>query len=203
MIKRLFDLTLAVPGFLLSLPVLLVLAVLIRRGSPGPALFAQTRVGYREKPFVCYKLRSMYIDTGDKPTHEAGASHVTAMGAFLRRAKLDELPQLLNVIKGELSLVGPRPCLPSQTELIDARRRGGVFEALPGITGLAQTMGVDMSNPERLALIDTDYVATRSFVGDLRILAATLTGSGVGVDRVRGAAAMTGTKSGQDQKSGL
>ncbi|MEQ1578391.1 MAG: sugar transferase [Hyphomicrobium sp.] len=184
MIKRIFDLALALAGIAVCAPVLLILVILIRRGSTGPAIFAQTRVGYREKPFVCYKLRTMYRDTGDKPTHEVGASNVTPLGAFLRRAKLDELPQLINVIKGELSLVGPRPCLTNQTELIEARRREGVFEAVPGITGLAQIKGVDMSNPAKLAMVDADYVKSRSFAGDLRILLATVTGSGVGVDRV-------------------
>lgn len=194
MIKRTFDLGLALLGIAICAPLLLVLVVLIRKGSNGPAIFAQTRVGFQEKPFVCYKLRSMYLNTGDKPTHEVGASNVTPIGAFLRRAKLDELPQLLNVIKGELSLVGPRPCLPSQTELIEARRREGVFEAVPGITGLAQIMGVDMSNPLKLALVDKDYVKTQSFLGDLRIMLATVTGAGMGVDRV------TVTDSASDQK---
>lgn len=184
MIKRLFDLCLALLGIAVCVPVILVLALLIRRRSPGPAIFAQTRVGYREQPFVCYKLRTMYCDTGDKPTHEVGASNVTPLGAFLRRSKLDELPQLWNVIKGELSLVGPRPCLLNQTELIEARRRAGVFECVPGITGLAQIAGVDMSNPSKLASVDREYVMTRSFLGDLRILIATVTGSGRGIDRV-------------------
>lgn len=184
MIKRIFDLGVALVGLALCAPVLLILAVLIRRDSSGPAIFAQTRVGAREVPFVCYKLRSMYLNTGDKPTHEANASNVTPIGAFLRQAKLDELPQLINVIKGELSLVGPRPCLPGQTELIEARRREGVFEVRPGITGLAQISGIDMSNPTKLALIDKDYVNSQSFLGDLRILFATVTGAGRGVDRV-------------------
>lgn len=184
MLKRTFDLAAGLIGLSFCAPVLAVLALLIRRGSPGPAIFAQTRVGQREKPFVCYKLRSMYQNTGDRPTHEVGASNVTAIGDFLRRSKLDELPQLINVIKGELSLVGPRPCLSSQTELIMARRRAGVFQAVPGITGLAQISGVDMADPAKLALVDHEYVRTQSFLGDLRILLATFTGAGMGVDRI-------------------
>ena len=184
MIKRTFDLLSAVIGIAVCAVPLLFLIVWIRRGSPGPAIFAQTRVGRNEQPFVCYKLRTMFSDTGDHPSHEVGASKVTPAGAILRRTKLDELPQFINVIKGELSLVGPRPCLPSQTELIEARRREGVFVCRPGITGLAQIRGIDMSVPETLAAVDKEYLQTRTFLGDLRILIATVTGAGRGVDRV-------------------
>jgi O-antigen biosynthesis protein WbqP len=94
----------------------------------------------------------------------------------LRRTKLDELPQLLNIIRGEMSFVGPRPCLPTQTELIEERRRRGVFEARPGLTGLAQVQNIDMSDPPRLAEVDAAYLATRSFRNDLGILYRTFFG---------------------------
>jgi O-antigen biosynthesis protein WbqP len=101
---------------------------------------------------------------------------LTRVGSFLRRYRLDELPQLLNVLLGDMSLVGPRPCLPSQNELVEARRRLGVFEVPPGITGLAQVGGIDMSDPDRLAKVDAQYVCSRSFAGDLKLIWATLRG---------------------------
>lgn len=125
----------------------------------------------------------MYLGTADRPTHEVNAASVTPLGAFLRKTKFDELPQLYNVLKGAMSLVGPRPCLPSQTELIEARRRNDVFRLRPGITGLAQVMNIDMSVPERLAHIDGTYAQTRTFAGDLKLILATVTGSGRGIDR--------------------
>jgi O-antigen biosynthesis protein WbqP len=109
---------------------------------------------------------------------------VTWLGNYLRRFKLDELPQLFNVLMGDMSLVGPRPCLPSQAELVEARRRLGVFAVRPGITGLAQVNGVDMSNAARLAELDARYVRTQGFGGDLKLIWATLRGQGVGVDQV-------------------
>jgi O-antigen biosynthesis protein WbqP len=109
---------------------------------------------------------------------------VTALGEHLRRFKIDELPQLWNVLIGDMSLVGPRPCLPSQIELVEARRRLGVLEMRPGITGLAQVSGVDMSDPNRLAEIDARYVRTQSLLGDFGLIWATLRGQGVGIDQV-------------------
>jgi O-antigen biosynthesis protein WbqP len=111
-------------------------------------------------------------------------SSVTALGEHLRRFKIDELPQLCNVLMGDMSLVGPRPCLPSQVDLVEARRQLGVLAVRPGITGLAQVNGVDMSDASRLAAIDAQYVRTQSLFGDLRLIMATLRGRGVGVDQV-------------------
>src|SRR5690349_15561640 len=112
--KRGFDLLLSVPLALLACPILVVAAVWIKMTSPGPALFGQQRVGRHEKPFRCLKLRTMYEGTMSLPTHEVGGQAVTRAGRPLRRLKIDELPQLWNVIRGEMSLVGPRPCLPTQ-----------------------------------------------------------------------------------------
>ena len=165
-------------------PVLLLIIIAIRLQSPGKAIFAQARLGRNGRPFTCYKLRTMYSGTANLPTHQVEASAVTPFGELLRRFKIDELPQLWNVLAGDMSLVGPRPCLPSQVELADARRRLGVFEVRPGITGLAQVSGVDMSDANRLAEIDARYVRTQSLVGDLRLIWATLSGQGVGVDQV-------------------
>ena len=181
--KRTLDLLAALCGLLIASPVLLLMALAIRLETPGPAVFSQPRVGRGGRIFTCYKLRSMYSGTAQKATHEVALSSVTRLGKFLRRSKLDEIPQLLNVVLGDMSLVGPRPCLPSQTELIEARRRTGALDVRPGITGLAQIQDVDMSDPDRLAKIDGEYARTQSLPLDLKIILATLTGSGLGVDR--------------------
>lgn len=184
--KRTFDFLSAVGGLVFFAPVLLVLVLVIRMQSKGPAIFAQRRVGRHGVPFTCYKLRTMYTGTAHTPTHLAEASAITPVGKWLRRLKLDELPQLFNVVRGDMSLVGPRPCLETQSALIAARSRLGVMSVRPGITGLAQVRGIDMSDPERLAIVDADYVRGQSFVSDLKILIATFMGRGVGVDWVSG-----------------
>ena len=182
--KRAFD-TLASALFLAMVwPVLLIIIIAIRLQDPGPAIFAQVRVGKGGRLFTCYKLRTMYSGTLNLPSHQVGAASVTPLGTRLRRFKIDELPQLVNVLIGEMSLVGPRPCLASQTELIEARRERGALDVLPGITGLAQVNNVDMSNALRLAEIDGQYARTRSFLGDLKLIFATLGGQGVGIDQV-------------------
>ena len=182
--KRAFDV--AASGLFLAFfwPVLLIIIVAIRLQSPGKAIFAQLRVGENGRLFTCYKLRTMHSGTANLPTHQVETSAVTPLGEHLRQFKIDELPQFWNVLKGDMSLVGPRPCLPSQVELIDARRRLGVLEVRPGITGLAQVSGIDMSDADRLAKIDARYVRTQSLLGDLKLIWATLRGQGVGVDRV-------------------
>jgi O-antigen biosynthesis protein WbqP len=126
----------------------------------------------------------MYTGTANLPTHEVKASSLTALGERLRRFKIDELPQLWNVLIGDMSLVGPRPCMPSQTDLVEARRQLGVFQVRPGITGLAQVNGIDMADANRLAKIDAQYVRTRSLMGDFRLILATLRGQGLGIDQV-------------------
>lgn len=113
-------------------------------------------------------------------SHEVAENWITPIGRRLRSAKLDELPQLFNVLRGEMSLVGPRPCLPVQTEVIAARRARNVFRVRPGITGIAQLASIDMSTPEKLARADSEYVENRSFSGDLRIIVATMIGGGSG-----------------------
>ena len=156
----------------------------IRLTSPGPGIFSQTRVGRDELPFTCYKFRTMAVGTAHVGTHDAPVSAVTGLGAFLRRIKLDELPQAINLLKNEMTLIGPRPCLPTQTELIEARRRRGVYALKPGISGLAQVNGVDMSDPEGLARWDARYGALRGLLLDLTLVLATVRGGGGG-DRVR------------------
>lgn len=125
----------------------------------------------------------MPVNTQSVATHLVGASSVTKLGSFLRKTKLDELPQLINVVKGEMSLVGPRPCLFNQKELIDAREARGVFQVLPGVTGLAQVNEIDMSTPEKLAEWDEKMIQTMSLKNYFTYLIQTATGKGAG-DRV-------------------
>lgn len=181
--KRAMDLFLAVAGLVVAAPVVAICALVIRATSPGPAILRQTRVGRDEVPFTCLKLRTMYADTKDAPSHMTGQSAVTPIGRHLRRFKLDELPQLWNIVRGEMSFVGPRPCLQMQTELIVARRRYGLHRLRPGITGVSQVAGVDMSDPEKLASLDATYLERMSLLTDLRLIIATVLGSGRG-DRV-------------------
>ncbi|GGL69413.1 sugar transferase [Wenxinia marina] len=165
-----------------------LIALWIRLDSPGSAIFAQTRVGRHGRPFTCLKFRSMRAGTRQAGTHEVSADAVTRPGRLLRRLKLDELPQAWNVLMGDLALVGPRPCLPVQKDLIARRRERGVLSIRPGITGLAQVAGIDMSDPERLARIDAAYAAMRSLSLDLALAWRTVRGGGRG-DRVdRGSA---------------
>jgi O-antigen biosynthesis protein WbqP len=182
--KRAFDVAACAVFLLFFWPLLLMAIVVIRLQSPGPAIFKQVRVGKAGRPFTCYKLRTMYSGTANLPTHEVQASSVTVLGEHLRRLKIDELPQLCNVLIGDMSLVGPRPCLPSQTALVEARRQLGVLAVRPGITGLAQVSGIDMSDAKRLAEVDAQYVRSQSLIGDFRLILATLRGQGVGVDQV-------------------
>lgn len=185
MIKRLFDIVAAVLGLILTAPLMAILILAIRYESVGSGIFSQDRIGRSGSLFRCRKLRTMVSSAPNVPTHLASASQLTRMGKFLRRTKLDELPQLWNVLKGEMSLVGPRPCLPTQAELIHERQQRGVLVLRPGITGLAQVRGIDMSVPARLAEIDAEYLKRSSFAYDLRILLQTFsTATGFG-DKVR------------------
>ncbi|QPH56277.1 sugar transferase [Pontivivens ytuae] len=180
---RIIDYGFALTVILLLWWLLILVWLMVRIGSPGPGIFAQERVGRKGHSFTCYKFRTMQTGTAQRGTHEIAAAAVTPLGAVLRRAKIDELPQVVNILRGELSLVGPRPCLPVQTELVEARRVRGVLDIRPGITGWAQIQDIDMSAPVRLAETDRDYVALRSLLLDLRIILATATGGGRG-DRV-------------------
>lgn len=163
----------------LALPYL-VTAVAISMTSRGGYKFVQRRVGHEGQAFECHKFRTMRIGTPHRGTHEITQSQVTAVGGLLRRFKLDELPQVRNVLRREMNLVGPRPCLESQDELIEERRRYGVFDVRPGITGFAQVNGVDMSEPRLLAVYDHRYVMFRSIAWDLQIAGRTIRGGGFG-----------------------
>ena len=144
---------LAIAGLIILAPVLLTLLVLgwVLIGSP---VFTQTRVGQYGRAFTLIKFRTMPEDTPDLPTHMVNTQEIPLYGRILRKTRLDETPQLINVILGEMSLVGPRPCLPQQHELLRERASRGVTNVRPGITGLAQICGIDMSMPRRLARYD-------------------------------------------------
>jgi O-antigen biosynthesis protein WbqP len=182
-ILRFLDIVLAGLGLLAALPLMVVL-FLIGVFDTGAPLFKQTRVGRHQEPFTLLKFRTMRQDTQSVATHLANPAAVTPLGVFLRRTKLDELPQLWNVLKGEMSLVGPRPCLFNQEELIEERAARGVFVARPGITGLAQIQGVDMSTPALLAEMDAHMLQDLGVAAYFRYILKTVTGSGSG-DRIR------------------
>lgn len=183
LIKRAFDLGFAFGIALFLWWLLLLIWIAVKVESPGPGFFAQERVGKGGRSFICYKFRTMKAGTANVGTHEVSASSVTKIGHLLRRLKLDELPQIINIFRNEISVVGPRPCLPVQTELIQARRQLGVLNLVPGISGLAQVNGIDMSDPWKLAQWDARYMALQSLTMDLKIFVATALGRGNG-DRV-------------------
>lgn len=178
--KRTFDFLVSAVGLIILMPVMLIIAFFVARSSPGGVLFVQARVGKSEKLFKCYKFRTMAHGAPVAGSHEVAESWITPTGRRLRSVKLDELPQLFNVLRGDMSLVGPRPCLPSQIDVIAARRARDVFRIRPGITGTAQLASIDMSTPEKLAQADSFYIENQTFMGDLRIIAATVLGGGSG-----------------------
>lgn len=177
--KRAFDLACAIPGLVVLSPVIAALVWIIRLDTPGAAILRQKRVGRRGVAFTCYKLRTMHVGTVDRATHLTTASAITRVGRILRATKLDELPQLYNVIRGDMSLVGPRPCLPNQHELVEERKRRGVLDIQPGITGLAQVQGIDMSTPRLLARVDAVYARSRTLSGDVALILQTVAPSSV------------------------
>ena len=145
----------------------------------------QRRVGMGQNLFVLYKFRTMAKNTASVGTHLVDSKSVTRFGHFLRKTKIDELPQLVNVLAGHMSLVGPRPCLPNQTELIEEREERGVFSVRPGISGIAQVNNVDMSTPRKLARYDKLMIDQMNPSLYFRIILLTLLGGGHG-DRVGG-----------------
>ena len=179
---RLIDFFASFFALLLLWPLMLVLYILglFDTGSP---IFKQKRVGKNKKPFCLYKFRTMNKNTKSVATHLANQSDVTRFGSFLRKTKLDELPQLFNVLIGDMSLVGPRPCLFSQEELISEREKRGVYNFKPGITGLAQINDVDMSTPAKLSEFDALMLKDLNLTNYLKYVLATVTGKGQG-DRI-------------------
>ena len=180
---RLLDFLFAAIGLVFGSPILLLL-ILIGLFDTGSPIFRQQRLGRDQKPFTLIKFRTMRVDTASVVTHLANESAITPFGHILRRTKLDELPQLWNVLKGEMSLVGPRPGLPNQLELTAAREAHGVFKVRPGITGRSQVNEIDMSTPEKLAESDAQMIANMSIANYFKYIAMTVLGRGSG-DRIR------------------
>jgi lipopolysaccharide/colanic/teichoic acid biosynthesis glycosyltransferase/dTDP-4-dehydrorhamnose reductase len=180
---RFFDVVFSAGGLVICLPIFVVIMILgwYDTGSP---LFFQERVGRYKKPFVLVKFRTMRLGTASVASHLVSFSSVTKLGRFLRRTKLDELPQLWNVLKGEMSLVGPRPCLFNQRQLIKEREMRNVLDVRPGITGLAQVNEIDMSTPELLAETDAKMICQMSGKKYFMFILQTITGKGAG-DRVK------------------
>ncbi|WP_333004781.1 sugar transferase [Vibrio coralliilyticus] len=176
---RLIDFLAAFLGLLFLWPILLIVTIigLFDTGSP---IFVQERVGRNKKPFKLIKFRTMSVETKSVASHLASSASITKLGGFLRKTKIDELPQLINVVKGEMSLVGPRPNLFNQEELIKERDARGVYDVLPGITGLAQVQNIDMSTPELLAKTDKKMIDTLTLKGYFKYILMTTTGRGSG-----------------------
>jgi O-antigen biosynthesis protein WbqP len=172
--KRCLDVTLAVVSVIVLCPLLLIVALLIWAEDGGSVIFRQRRVGRNRREFKLLKFRSMHENVGDVPSSEAGALPVTRIGRFLRRTNLDELPQLANIIRGEMSLVGPRPALPTQASLIESRIHLGAFVIRPGLTGLAQVSSYDGMPITEKAARDAEYARTVSLRGDLQIMFRTI-----------------------------
>ena len=171
--KRLLDIVLSLTALIVLAPLLLVLALLVKLDSPGPALFKQKRVGRNEKLFDIYKFRSMYTSAPrDVATSELqnAESHITRVGRVLRKTSLDELPQLFNVLKGDMSLIGPRPLVPNEKDIHELRREKGAYRVRPGITGWAQVNGRDCVLPVDKARLDGYYADHMSFGLDVKII---------------------------------
>ena len=180
---RLFDIVFSFMGIFFAFP-LLMLLLLLGFFDTGSPLFFQRRVGLNKKPFTLVKFRTMEKSTTSVATHLASSASITPFGKVLRRTKLDELPQLWNVLRGEMSLVGPRPGLYNQKELTEERELRRIYSVRPGITGLAQVNAIDMSKPALLAEIDEEMIKTMSLKNYFKYIFLTVAGQGSG-DRVQ------------------
>lgn len=174
--KRTFDVLVSLIGLIVLSPLLLIISVVIKIDSKGPVLFKQKRVGKGKKTFNILKFRTMYIDTPkDTPTHQLNdpLKYITRVGRFLRKTSLDEAPQIINILLGQMSIVGPRPALWNQDDLISERDKYGANDIRPGLTGWAQVNGRDELEIPVKAKYDGDYVNRRSFWFDLKIMLLT------------------------------
>ena len=160
-------------GFLVVLPIILIGIVLVYLEDGAPIIFSQERLGKNKKTFKIYKIRTMKKGTPSKGTHQISKKNYLFIGSILRKSKIDELPQLINFLKGDINLIGPRPGLESQIELKEFRDKLNVFSIKPGITGLAQVLGFDMSNPKKLSKIDSIYIHRKNIKIDIYIFFAT------------------------------
>ncbi len=170
-LKRVIDFIMALCGIIVLMPFLVILVIAIKVDSRGPVLFKQKRVGIRKTHFNILKFRTMRIDTPkDTPTHllQNPEQYITRVGRFLRKTSLDELPQIINILKGDMSIVGPRPALWNQYDLIEERDKYGANDIRPGLTGWAQINGRDELEIPVKAKLDGEYVAKMGPAMDLR-----------------------------------
>lgn len=174
--KRIFDFLMSLIAIIILSPVILIVALAVKFTSPGPMLFKQRRIGKDNIEFEIYKFRTMRIDTPNVPTHllENPDQWITPVGKFLRKTSLDELPQLFNILKGEMSIVGPRPALYNQSDLRDMRTAVGVHKLIPGLTGWAQINGRDEIPLSLKVRLDKEYLDRKSFLFDIKIIFMTV-----------------------------
>ena len=175
-LKRIFDFLMSLIAIIILSPVILIVALAVKFTSPGPILFKQRRIGKDNVEFEIYKFRTMRIDTPNVPTHllENPEQWITPVGKFLRKTSLDELPQLFNILKGEMSIVGPRPALYNQIDLRDMRTVVGVHKLIPGLTGWAQINGRDEIPLSLKVRLDKEYLDRKSFLFDIKIIFMTV-----------------------------
>ena len=174
--KRLFDFVMSLIGIVLLSPIILIVSLAVKFTSPGPMLFKQRRIGKNNVEFEIYKFRTMRIDTPNVPTHllENPEQWITPVGKFLRKTSLDELPQLFNILKGEMSIVGPRPALYNQIDLKEMRTEAGVHKLVPGLTGWAQINGRDEIPLSLKVKLDKEYLMKKSLFFDIKIIFMTV-----------------------------
>jgi O-antigen biosynthesis protein WbqP len=172
-VKRLVDFCAAAVALIVLAPVMLLVAIAIRIEDGGPSVFRQTRVGRGNRQFTLFKFRSMPVTAPNVPSASAQHIALTRVGRMIRRTNLDELPQLYNVLRGDMSLIGPRPALPSQRSLLELRNANFVMDALPGLTGLAQVNAFDGMSEEQKVEWERRYVASITLWGDMAILGRT------------------------------
>lgn len=175
-LKRIFDFLMSLIAIIILSPVILIVALAVKFTSPGPMLFKQRRIGKDNVEFEIYKFRTMRIDTPNVPTHllENPEQWITPVGKFLRKTSLDELPQLFNILKGEMSIVGPRPALYNQIDLRDMRTAVGIHKLIPGLTGWAQINGRDEIPLSLKVSLDKEYLDRKSFLFDIKIILMTV-----------------------------
>lgn len=174
--KRIFDLISSLVGIIVLSPIILIVAIAVKITSPGSILFSQRRIGKDNKEFKIYKFRTMKIDTPNLPTHllEKPEQWITPVGKFLRKTSLDELPQLWNILNGEMSVVGPRPALYNQKDLITLRTEKKIHKLVPGLTGWAQINGRDELPIPKKVQLDEEYLKRKSFFFDIKIIFMTV-----------------------------
>lgn len=174
--KRVFDLISSLIGFIFFLPLFLIISLIIKLSSPGPIFFKQRRIGTDNEEFYILKFRTMRIDTPNVATHllENPDKYITKIGKVLRKTSLDELPQLINIIRGEMSVVGPRPALYNQLDLKEMRTKKGIHKLVPGLTGWAQINGRDEIPLNEKVELDKYYLDNNNFIFDMKIIFMTI-----------------------------